>query len=420
MLKNYICHGDCEEYLQSFINSMCEAFALHEIICDDEGNPCNYSFLAVNHAFLEVTGLTMEAVMGKTVLDVYPGLEGQWIELYGRVALSGTSLQFERYFTTLGRHFKISAFSPVKGQFITLFSDITEFKKADAALKKHQILFENAQDIVLYAKPDGSIIDANKNALYKYGYSYDALLLLSIQDISDPSVRDRLDEQMKMADTTGVVFESIHVKKDGTSFPVEVSAKSTVIEAERVRIHIIRDITERKRAEERIVYLANYDSLTGIANRSYLMQQFDTTIEQAVRGNFKFAIMLLDVNRFKTINDTYGHNAGDKVLKETADRIKNSVRKVDTIGRLGGDEFIIIQPFIKGKKDVSALVQRILKEFEAPVELDDGTKFNISISLGISLYPDDAEDAKNLIHRADTAMYKAKQKGGNRFEVYVG
>ena len=417
MFKEHICKNNCETYLQSFFNSISEGFALHEIICDEKGTPIDYRFLEANKAFEENTGLNRENILLRTAHEVHPSIEPFWIETYGNVALKGETTQFEYYSKELDKYFVISAFSPVKGQFITLFNDITELKKADEILKKHQILFDNAQDTVLYIKMDGSIADANKNALESYGYTRDELLKMKLQDIRHASTMDTYEEEMKAADIKGIVFESIHIKKDGTSFPVEVSAKSTLIGDERLKIHIIRDITERKKAQEKIVYLANYDSLTEIPNRSYLMKHLKMFMEQVDRNKNKMAVMLFDVDKFKIINDVYGHNIGDKVLKSIASRVKNVIGKTDFIGRFGGDEFVILQPFIKSEDDAATLAEKILQEIRNPVSFDDLT-LNIRISIGISIFPDHAVDKKGIIYCADKAMYKAKREGGMSYRMY--
>lgn len=222
---------------------------------------------------------------------------------------------------------------------------------------------------------------------------------------------------MSQADSTGLIFESIHVRKDGSSFPVEVSARSILIGNEKIWIHIVRDISERKKSEEKIKYLASHDALTGIPNRSHLMSQLDAAVEHAKRGKHKFALMLFDIDKFKLINDIHGHLAGDLVLKTTANRILNIIRKTDTIGRLGGDEFVVIQSYIKNPKDAECLALKILKEAGKPIN-HNGEELRIVISIGISIYPDDANNVKKLLNYADSAMYASKQKGGNKFEFF--
>ncbi len=398
---------------------MTEGFALHEIICDKNNTPVDYRFLVVNDSFITITGLPREQVLGKRVKEILPDVEPQWIDTYGKLALKGEPINFESYSAALNKYFRVSAFSPVRGQFITLFNDITDLKKASEVLQIHQILFDNAQDIMLYVKTDGSIINANKSATQLYGYSKDELIKMKIQDIRHSSTMESFADEMSLSDSNGVTFECIHVKKDGTSFPVEVSSKSTMINNELIRIHVIRDISERKKSEEKITYLANYDNLTGIPNRSYLMRQFKITIDQAKRGNYKFALMLFDIDKFKRINDTYGHNVGDVVLKETAKRVQNSIRKSDFLARLGGDEFIVILPFINDNADASTIAKKILEAIGQPMQLEDGKELILSLSIGISIFPDDTEDSESLMRLADNAMYTTKQNGGNAYGFYI-
>ena len=165
------------------------------------------------------------------------------------------------------------------------------------------------------------------------------------------------------------------------------------------------------------MYLANYDSLTEIPNRSYLMKHLASTLDNAHRGNFKFALMLFDIDKFKSINDMYGHNSGDIALREASKIVQNAIRKVDFVARLGGDEFVIIQPYVKSIEDVSILANRILEQFKTPIPIGN-VALNISISIGISLYPVDSTESDILMGFCDKAMYNAKQNGGNSFEFY--
>lgn len=412
-----VCKNKCSNYLDNLFNSMNEGFALHEIVCDSCGRPVDYRFLEVNDAFLNITGLKKEELAGRLVTEVYPEIEYSWIETYGRIALEGSRSQFERYFPALDKYFNVSAFSPAPGQFITFFYDVTGIKKAAEIQKQHQILFENAQDIILYAGLDGRIIDANKSALSKYGYTHEEITRMNIMEIRHPSTMPTYLNEMNASDTVGITFECTHVKKDGTSFPVEVSLKSVIEGSEGTRMHIVRDITERKKAEEKMYYLANYDALTGIPNRGSLMNHLDTLIEHAKRGEFKFAVMLFDIDKFKRINDTYGHDAGDIVLKETAARVGNILRKTDMASRLGGDEFVVIQPYIEHKDDSFKLADKILELFKTPIKLGSA-ELIISLSIGISIYPGDAADKDSLLKLSDKAMYISKQTGGGMYTLY--
>jgi diguanylate cyclase (GGDEF)-like protein/PAS domain S-box-containing protein len=417
MWKKCICGDNCNNYLDSFFDSVSEGFAFHELIYDKNDNPIDYKFLEINNAFTYITGLKREDIIGKTISDIIPNLEQFWIDIYKKISTSTMPANFETYHKILDKYFRVSVFSPVKGQFITLLTDITDLKKINEIMKKHQLLFDNAQDIIFYADVDGNIIDANMNSILKYGYSLIEITNLNVQDLRHNSTNHLFKKQMKEADTNGITFEVQHIKKDGTAFPVEVSVKGTIVDKKRLRIHIVRDISERKMVEEKILYLANYDSLTGIPNRSYLMNRLNLILEDASKENFKFALMLFDIDKFKRINDVYGHDYGDIVLRETAQTVKNTISSGDFVARLGGDEFVIIQPYIDNNEDCSILAKKILESFNTPLTINK-VELNIDISIGISIYPDDSSDAENLMRFADKAMYTSKQVLGSSFEFY--
>jgi len=407
-------HLACDKNMNNWFNSMFEGFALLEMIVDTSGNPIDYRYLDVNNAFEKMMELTRTQIIGKTVTDMVDE-EDIMLEPFAYVALEGKPLQFEHYFKKLNKYFRISAYSPSNGRFITLITDITDLKIAEDTLKMHHILFENAKDIILYINELGDIITANKNALKTYGYTDEEMRKLNVSDLRHPTTLNTFKDEMKSADENGVIFETLHIKKDNTIFPVEVSVKGTIIDNKRIRMHIVRDITQRKKDEEKILYLANHDILTGIANRGYLMKQIASVIEQANMTKQKFALMLFDIDKFKPINDIYGHNVGDLILKNTARSIANTLRKNDILGRYGGDEFVIVQPFINSEDDVKILTKRIIGSLKTPINLKHNS-LNISISLGISIYPNDADNIKDLLFCADNAMYEVKRLGGNGFK----
>lgn len=208
-------------------------------------------------------------------------------------------------------------------------------------------------------------------------------------------------------------------KKSGEVYPEWLSI-STIYDKNQETINyvgVFSDITERKESEEYLKYLANYDTLTDLPNRVLFKARLEVAIENAKRYDKKVAILFLDLDRFKGINDTLGHNVGDYVLKQVAERLSQNVRKSDTVARLGGDEFTIILPEIK-KEDVAiSVVNKIFKALTYPFFYKEQELF-ITTSIGITFYPDDAISIENLLINADSAMYKAKEQG-NRFALYT-
>lgn len=417
MFKQSICGTNCESYLDNLFNSMNEGFILNDVIYDNTENPVGFNILAINESFKRMFNITEKNILGKDIMEVFHDVGPDLLNKFIKVATNLENTKFDIYYEKNEKHFRVSIFNVGKSKIVAMFIDITELIKADAALKIHSILFENANDILLYLKKDGSIVDANKTAIETYGYTREELLNMKLQQLRHPSTLKELKKQMRQSLSTGIVFESIHVKKDGTSFPVEVSSRTINLNNDLIRIHIIRDISERKLADEKIKYLANYDALTGIPNRGFLMEQLEKTFELSKRGDLKFALMLFDMDKFKMINDIYGHNAGDEVLNKIAERLQKAVRKSDIIGRLGGDEFLVIQPLIKNRKEPSMLADRILDIVSNPVEWNN-VNLDIHLSIGISIYPDDSTELKGLINCADSAMYSIKQKGGNGYNFH--
>ena len=181
---------------------------------------------------------------------------------------------------------------------------------------------------------------------------------------------------------------------------------------------ISEDITERKKAEERLAYLAQYDSLTGLPNRSLFRDRLTQAMVRAKRNDRILALMFLDLDHFKEINDSLGHSTGDEVLQAVAGRLRASLRLVDTIARLGGDEFTIILENIARPDDVTMVAQKIWSAFSDPLVIQ-GREIFVTASIGITLYPRDVEDIDALLQTADIAMYHAKEEGRNTYEFYA-
>ena len=180
----------------------------------------------------------------------------------------------------------------------------------------------------------------------------------------------------------------------------------------------IRYAIERKRAEERLTYLAQYDQLTGLVNRTLFRDRLIHAMARSKRLQQPMGLMLLDLDRFKPVNDTLGHEAGDKILKGVADRLKDCVREVDTVARMGGDEFTIILEGFSDEDDITRVAERITKSLAEPFHLGVN-EASIGVSIGITIYPTDDQEIDDLLRHADAAMYRAKQEGGNSFQFYI-
>lgn len=174
---------------------------------------------------------------------------------------------------------------------------------------------------------------------------------------------------------------------------------------------------ERKRAQERLTYLAQHDPLTGLINRTLFRDRLLQAMARSKRKDKPLAIMLLDLDRFKAVNDTLGHDVGDQLLKTVAMRLTDCVREVDTVARMGGDEFTAILEGVSGEADVAVVASRIVEALSSPLELGPH-RVTVGVSVGITLYPSDDQDLNGLLRHADKAMYAAKHEGGNRFHFH--
>jgi diguanylate cyclase (GGDEF)-like protein len=182
-------------------------------------------------------------------------------------------------------------------------------------------------------------------------------------------------------------------------------------------VAIYDDVTKEKQAEERMHHLAHYDALTGLSNRTLFADRLRQAISTAKRDNGHAALMFIDLDKFKPVNDELGHDIGDLLLKEVAHRLHNCVRESDTVSRIGGDEFVVLLPNVDAAEDAMHVAEKILYSLNLPFELA-GNHINISASLGVAIYPEHGSDEKALTKNADSAMYNAKNNGRNNVCLY--
>ncbi len=406
-----------DSYSPMVYEAMLEGYTLLELIKNAEGELIDYKILEVNRQFTINTGLPRSKMIGKTIRQVFLAVDENWEQFLKNMPHSEAPVQFEFLFEAVDKCFFFSAFNPSENRTVLFSTEITLQKKADEAFRIHEILFENAHDIILYIKDDGHIVNANKRACDEYGYTREQLMSMTIQDIRHPFTYHEFEQQMELADEEGVVFECTHMRSDGSSFPVEVSAKSTYTERGHFRIHIIRNITQRKQNEEKIAWLARHDALTGISNRASFIMFLEEELQRSRRSGTGFAVMMFDIDKFKSINDRYGHEAGDHVLRWVADKVRQILRDTDRIGRLGGDEFVVLQAGVQDESDMAALAKRIQSSVSGTVMYKD-IPIHVTISIGISRYPKHASETNGLLLCADKAMYKVKHRGGGGYCLY--
>ncbi len=260
------------------------------------------------------------------------------------------------------------------------------------------------------------VIRASNSAFEKMlDYGPDEMIGQPITSLCDPEYRSYFQSQIERGSQTSMVVYG--KKKGGVSLNLEFTVKPCLFEGYPAQILYVRDVTEHKKQEEIIYQQAYMDPGTGMPNRYLFFDRLNVAIQQADRVGGKVGLMFLDLDRFKLINDTLGHHVGDELIKAVALRLESVIRKSDTIARLGGDEFTILVNDVQGLEEVSQLARKILGVMAKPFQLQRH-ELHISVSIGISIYPDDAPDAGSLVQRSDIAMYQAKEKGRNNFQVY--
>lgn len=280
---------------------------------------------------------------------------------------------------------------------------------------------DTANDLILSFTPDGRLLYVNEAWQQVLGYTEEEAKGLSFFGIIHPDSRERCNAELERILAGDVLspLEATLVARGGRSIIVEGSLTCGVDGDGSTAVWgICRDITERKQVEEQLYRLAHHDTLTELPNRILFHDRLRQAKAHANRYRHQVALMFLDLDRFKIINDTLGHPVGDKLLQEVARRLTDCVREVDTVARIGGDEFTIVLVNIVSVEDVKRVAQKILKALSAPFMVDDYELY-VTTSIGIALYPGDGENLDNLVKKADIAMYHAKGEGRNTFKFYV-
>ncbi len=306
---------------------------------------------------------------------------------------------------------------------VQMAEDLAHTREIAENAKNHIEAILNAiPDVLITMDTDGSIMTCNRAAKNMFGYTdHEVVDQNMLFLINTPKVRTDSDIKDFIASLEGDDHlkkqAGIGHRKDGTTFPIELNIRKVTISGKKQFTIVISDVTERHEAEMIIRQMALHDNLTGLANRNLLQQRLDEAMRMAGRMDKKLSVLFLDLDKFKPVNDMFGHAAGDKLLKVVANRLEGCAREIDTVARLGGDEFAIICTNIDNETDVTRAAQRVLDSIKKPVIID-GTSHQIGTSIGISFYPFDSEDPEELFRMADVALYQAKNDGRNIYRLY--
>jgi diguanylate cyclase (GGDEF)-like protein/PAS domain S-box-containing protein len=305
---------------------------------------------------------------------------------------------------------------------VMVIRDITQRKQQEAELRLWAKVFEGSNEAILITDADLKIVLVNNAYERIMGFSAEDVLgvdtaLIGAQLHSYSFFRNLVHVLKEQGYWQG---ELINRRKNGEKFPTWYSI-SQVLNSEGQAenyIAIFSDISERKKSRERIDFLAHHDSLTELPNRALLNDRLEMAINTAKRREEKVGILFIDLDRFKNINDSLGHTAGDQILIQTADRLREAVRTDDTVARLGGDEFVVLLSRVRNERSLVDVAIKVQESLLQPYSLED-MPLHLSPSIGIAVYPEDGEDPNELIKNADAAMYLAKEKGRNNYQFYT-
>ena len=301
--------------------------------------------------------------------------------------------------------------------FLHVANDVTERKQAEETLRKQSAAMTASMDGIGIVNERLEFTVVNDALARLHGFpDPESLIGRPLHVLYEPLTYERF---------TSTILPIVHqrgrwrgeangLRHDGLTFPQEISISA--IEGGGL-VCVIRDITERTYAEEQIKHLAYHDALTGLPNRLLFKDRLTVAISHAQRERSKLAVLFLDLDRFKVINDSLGHNIGDQLLQAVAARVQSCVRESDTVARLGGDEFTVLLPHLPLGEDAALVAQKIIDAVRYPFHIE-GREFFMTTSIGISLYPDDGVDAEALIKNSDTAMYQAKEQGRDNYQLF--
>lgn len=410
-----------ESMYRLLFENMTTGFALHEMIYDEDGSPVDYRFLELNPAFEKLTGAKVAELIGKTVKETMPDTEPFWIERFGDVVKTGTPIAYQNYSREFGRHFDTWVFRSGENRFAVIFSDITDRVVAENKLRLLAQVFEHSGEAILITDSSNRILATNSAFTRLTGYRQKEVLGLNPRILKSGKESKEFYESMwkSLLEENFWQGEIWDKRKDNSTYPKWLAITVVRNEANKITNYIasFTDITQQKHAAQKIEHLAHHDHLTNLPNRFSLTERLSQALEQAKRNNCHLAVMFIDLDRFKNINDSLGHHIGDILLFHVAARLLESVRSADIVARLGGDEFVVVLPQIQAGISAAHIADKIRKNLSEPYTID-GNDLHITPSIGISVFPHDGETIAELMKNADIAMYHAKSRGRNNYQFF--
>jgi len=388
-----------------------------------------------NHACAELTGIAASEAIGQPFVKLvrHLGKQDEFDEVIASVWRSGEAVKSREWHVELrdGRRLWLhSSHFPVPGdgkgedevrQVFCMEVDVTARKELEESLRQAGQVFDHARDAILLVDREHRVLAANRAYTELTGYPADEVIGVEL-----PSLRLGVQERAFYDRIRAHIDGHGHwegelwgMRRDGSTIPIR-AVLSAITDADGVATSymlMLSDISKSQRAVEQARHQAEHDALTGLPNRTLFMDRLGQALAAVARQQRKFALMFIDLDHFKTVNDTHGHEVGDAVLQEVANRLRHCVRRVDTVSRLGGDEFVVLLADIGGVDQAAHVAASIMQSVARPIEAEPGP-LSLSVSIGIAISPGDGDDPKTLLRHADVAMYHAKESGRSDFHFF--
>jgi diguanylate cyclase (GGDEF)-like protein/PAS domain S-box-containing protein len=392
-----------------------------------------------NHACAELTGIPAREALGQPfgALVKHLGRQQEFDDTIASVWRTGQAARAREWQVELrdGRRLWLqSSHFPVPGdgagedqtrQVFCMGVDVTARKEFEESLRQAGQVFEHARDAILVVDREHRVLAANRAYTELTGYAAEEVIGVELPSLrlgmQERAFYDRLRDHLDgLQHWEGELW---CMRRDGSTVPLRAALSPITDESGAVTSYMVMltDISERRRAVEQARHQAEHDALTGLPNRIRFMDRLEQALATVARQHRQFALMFIDLDHFKAINDTHGHEVGDAVLQEVAHRLRRCVRRVDTVSRLGGDEFVVLLADIGGVDQAAHVAATIMQSVAHPVPVAAGSPnltLALSVSIGIAICPSDGDDAKTLLRHADVAMYHAKENGRSAFQFF--
>jgi diguanylate cyclase (GGDEF)-like protein/PAS domain S-box-containing protein len=352
-----------------------------------------------------------------------PNIEPHWIERYGAVALTGDCQQFDDFSSDLDRQYRVTVYRPEPQQFAVIVDDITALRRHEESLRQAATVFEQTRDGVAITDASARIIAVNRAFSKITGYSSEEVVGRNTSLLKSGH-HDAAFYAAMWSQLTGKGFwegEVCNRRKNGEHYPQWLTISAVLNERNEIEryIGVFTDISRIRNAEAHAEFIAYHDALTRLPNRSLLNIRYQHALDRARRHDHKLALLILDLDLFRNINDSLGHEFGDRLLVAITERFKSRLRDEDTLARLHGDEFAVLMEDVEVSADAAVVARDLLKALEAPFRIGSADDIYIGASIGISISPDDGCDPALLMRNADTAVNLAKAQGRKTFCFYT-